>query len=421
MIGDLSNYSSALIFFSQSPVYKEFDLDNISKKNFYEYYMFFEYLFRNENLPSAFEYISRNLHTILKEEIQSVPSALAVNVDSDSIIEMISNPENLEKTTEDYYISRQLTGYLPKELNECTYYDDVDTVENRFFKDFLETINDFINELINHSVKMDYIHDQLLKYNEIMSYFLSQRFFKDISKMDYPPLNSQVLQKKEGYRDILQYFLMLEFTFRMSWNQLNENFIGYEKKLSELYELWGYFKLLEVLQDLTNSEISFESIFTENEWNLSLREGEPVSKDIFIEGVPVNISLLYNKTFKRNNDFYSYSVELRPDYTFVIKINDNKYFIHFDAKYKLYMENESFKLADIHKMHTYKDAISNSVGAFVLYPGKKSQLYKTNHEFKYGVGAFPLNPSYDDKNKDDLVKFINMLLRKLVEYESKIR
>ena len=75
--------------------------------------------------------------------------------------------------------------------------------------------------------------------------------------MDYEPLNSQVLQKKEGYREILQYFLMLEFSYRMKydWNDLDKTFKGYEKRLSELYKIWSYFELLFVLENLTGENL----------------------------------------------------------------------------------------------------------------------------------------------------------------------
>ena len=51
--------------------------------------------------------------------------------------------------------------------------------------------------------------------------------------MDYVPLNSQLLQKKEGYRDILEYYLMFEFGFMMNWSEVTTEFKGNEKKLFE--------------------------------------------------------------------------------------------------------------------------------------------------------------------------------------------
>ena len=79
--------------------------------------------------------------------------------------------------------------------------------------------------------------------------------------MQYTPLNSQVLQKREGYRDILKYFLNLEFSFRLDWDEISDNFKGYERKLSELYEYWCYFKLIKVLNKLSDKKLDFNDIY----------------------------------------------------------------------------------------------------------------------------------------------------------------
>ena len=62
--------------------------------------------------------------------------------------------------------------------------------------------------------------------------------------MEYTPLNSQI-SKKRGISNILKYFLSLELSFRLLWMNITENFKGYERKLSELYEYWCYFKLVK--------------------------------------------------------------------------------------------------------------------------------------------------------------------------------
>ena len=49
-------------------------------------------------------------------------------------------------------------------------------------------------------------------------------------------MNSQILQKKEGYRDIFKFYLNFEFGFRPQWIELEDIFKGYERRLSELYE-----------------------------------------------------------------------------------------------------------------------------------------------------------------------------------------
>ena len=54
MIADLSQHALSLIFEVNSPLYQEFELDLRDKKTYYEDFMFLEYLFREDNLPSIF-------------------------------------------------------------------------------------------------------------------------------------------------------------------------------------------------------------------------------------------------------------------------------------------------------------------------------------------------------------------------------
>ena len=63
------------------------------------------------------------------------------------------------------------------------------------------------------------------------------------------------------------------------------------------------------------------------------------------------------------------------------------------------------KREDIHKMHTYRDAVLGTRGSYVLYPGSQSSgdLYIRNPSKSYresnlmpGVGAFPLKPTTND-------------------------
>jgi hypothetical protein len=98
--------------------------------------------------------------------------------------------------------------------------------------------------------------------------------------------------------------------------------------------------------------------------------------------------------------------------------------IHFDAKYKIEQVTDIFgfdddldqekldhkkglyKRADILKMHSYKDAIRRSAGAYVLYPGTESKMERGFHEIIPGLGAFPVKPSEYDDGSTQLKKFL---------------
>ena len=220
MIADLSQHALSLIFEVNSPLYQEFELDSSDKKTYYEDFMFLEYLFRDDNLPSIFEYLSKNLHSQLRNHVETVPISFASNVNQNTLKNIVSKPNKLFKSNADLLIVDKLNGYIPSELEQIKHEDVIDIPENRFFKYFLELIHELVERLLESS-KEGYIKDKLLSFRDEISYYLSNKFFNHISSMDYVPFNSQILQKKEGYREIFQYFLMLEFSFRLRWDEIN--------------------------------------------------------------------------------------------------------------------------------------------------------------------------------------------------------
>ena len=75
----------------------------------------------------------------------------------------------------------------------------------------------------------------------------------------------------------------------------------------------------------------------------------------------------------------------------------------------MHVDSEKFKNEDIVKMHAYKDAITNTIGAYIIYPGTTNKLYYENQD-KYGsVGAFGLIPGEEkiDKIKEIIITLID--------------
>ena len=85
MIADLSQHALSLIFEVNSPLYQEFVIANEEKLTYYEDFMFLEYLFRQDNLPAVFEYLSKNMHSQLINHDEIVPISLANNLNSSSL------------------------------------------------------------------------------------------------------------------------------------------------------------------------------------------------------------------------------------------------------------------------------------------------------------------------------------------------
>ena len=423
MISDLSQYALGLIYEPKSPLFIPFETVNELRNNKYELFMYLEFLFRPENLPTTFEYLSRNLHSRLIRTVERKPISLARNVGVDELLSILNSPENLIEIKDDSnYLSNELNGYFPSEIDEAIFIDSIDTPENRFFKYFLESVNYIIESLLEFKEIDGYVNDKLREFSDEISYYLSNRFFKDISKLEYVPLNSQVLQKKEGYKEILNYYIILEFSYRMKWGELSDLFKGHEKKLSDLYEIWCFFELLKVVTELTETPIAYEDVYyaDKENWSIKLKKNEDSKitfKDYYLENKKVKLSLFYNKIFSKTTNIQnkSYSNKFHPDYSLLIELDKTFYYLHFDAKYKL--KKNSFNPDDINKMHAYKDAIYNTKGAYILYPGKKQKyIFKEcDNHFIPSVGAFRLIPNNNVESDEACIKkFIKNALEELI-------
>ena len=217
---------------------------------------------------------------------------------------------------------------------------------------------------------------------------------------------------------------MLELGTNITFDDVNDILKGYQKPLSTLYEYWCYFQLIEIVNSLTGTEDKVESFIDREQWSLNLDKIKKL--DDFnakcVNGKEIQISLMYHPTFnqskKYNKDkFLSYSLPLEPDYTVLIQYEDIRKFVHFDAKYKLDYNNKNrYNKNDVHKMHTYKDGIYDSVAAFILYPGNyPPEKFKKDVDAIEYVGAFCLKPG-DNKiqNKKEIEGIIEKIITELI-------
>jgi hypothetical protein len=128
----------------------------------------------------------------------------------------------------------------------------------------------------------------------------------------------------------------------------------------------------------------------------------------------------------------SWSKDYKPDISMHVRpvgevINEENrssldVWVHFDAKYKLEVVEENIDRNieagarvtkdDVSKMHAYRDAIRNSSGAYVLFPGTYQDKFEEFDEILPGVGAFPLRPAVTESEDDQraLTKFISSVI-----------
>lgn len=414
MLSDLSDEITSLILNSDSPIFQRFTVDEHSARTLYEDFLILEHIFRPENLHAAAEHINQMYSSGLRREVELVPAGLAATVDPEEIISVISTPGSID-------------GGIPRVLPEVRLRETPDIPENRFYRYFLESLEDLILRLLETAPE-GYISDSLEGFLDDTRGFLSARWLMDVGELSVLPLNSQVLQKREGYRDILRYFFMLDLSLRFTWDELEDAIRGFERKLSELYEYWCYFRIMGILEDITGDSVNPCDIFDLNDWNVRLRRGMSVLR--FSMG-DVELALSYNGRFTRNTRCSSYSLPFRPDYSLLVDVGECTYFIHLDAKYRSTVNPEDFydidlrdaeeelesryRDGDVYKMHTYKDAILHSMGAYILYPGSRRVIFNEETGEVPSVGAFPMRPGDSAADEKRLRDFIERAIRRIAE------
>ena len=335
---------------------------------------------------------------------------------------------------------------IPSRLITEIKIDTVDTPENRFVKHALKEFERFcgfichyIKKGMKDSSKIPNIYNEAKELEERFSGYLNHNMFRKISTPDALPLNSPVLQRKTGYREILRVWLMYDLAAKLIWNALDDDqYHAGKRDVATLYEYWLFFKLLRLIEKLFEiNPVETEKLIKETNdgLGLQLKAGKetPIEGRYNQKGRDFKIKFSFNRTFGHSKypEKGSWTQQMRPDYTLSIwpaafkeeeaEVQELIVHVHFDAKYKvdglkyliskdnenmseddsLQMLNEeknmqkkgTYKRADLLKMHAYKDAIRRTVGAYVLYPGTEQYRRSGFHEIIPGLGAFPVSPS----------------------------
>jgi predicted component of viral defense system (DUF524 family) len=255
-------------------------------------------------------------------------------------------------------------------------YETFDTIENRFAKFFLGVLINWCERVLNKlgNVMDKESRDRIEELYATLEYFLNDPIFSDVGELTMFPYTSQVLLKREGYRDLLD--LWKEFkAYSPFFGELGKAIAN--KDVAKLYEYWCFFKLVEEL----------ENIFGKCELKIIVEPTGELSEGNVYAEFENGWRLYYNKLFKRNKKDGSYSVPLRPDFSlfdrnglvgvfdakFKVDVVDADKFVEVDEEMKNKPNLQTWaKIEDIYKMHTYRDALKIKF-AVVLYPGKKDE------------------------------------------------
>ena len=450
MLSDITSYYTDLVMQQGSPVTQKFEVDfDTPQHTLYQKFAFVKSIVEDEQFDEAIHKIVSNpvrkwAETTVERHIESVrklsKSSLRQIVTRNDRVPYSGVIEGLES--------------LPRYLTVSHKIDSIDTPENQFVKYVLTSFYGFCSSLGTKKNATPQLRMEIDAVCNILAGYMNGLFFKDVSNPSQLNLGSPVLQRKEGYREILQAWLMFDLAAKLTWNGGDDVYEAGKKNVAVLYEYWLFFKLMECVSEVFNVPAVEKKCLISNDAdgiNLEIRQGHTkmIHGQTMAGNRRLNINLYYNRTFSHTGDIYSsgsWTMNMRPDYTLSIwpgemtevdaEREDAIVHIHFDAKYRLNkiiiedkeldlearekeLQNEKedreidiYKRGDLLKMHAYKDAIRRTGGAYVLYPGTEKKIRRGFHEIIPGLGAFCIAPGHEDEQVPALKRF----LREIVDH-----
>lgn len=309
-----------------------------------------------------------------------------------------------------------------------------DTVENRFLKYAIKEMHrrfSVVRVHIKNSLKVndDTISLRISEMDETLSRLSNHPFFRQIGQFKGFTQDSLVMKRARGYSDIYKNWLLLQCGY-----ELEDSMRHLEvKDISELYEIWCFIKVKNMVQQILGDETTANSSGREltSGFIRQLVYGSK-SEVTFKKGDVELATVSYNAQVEKEDakiesaidDTKTFTTIQRPD--IVLRLSkkseqDIVYTYLFDAKYRLNdkrIEGKDVPPEDaINQMHRYRDAIyyedakideqlkKEIIGGYVLYPGN---MGKTEYEDSYyhrsiekvGIGAFPLRPGTTKIDED---------------------
>ena len=468
MLESITERCTDLIMQIDSPINQHFETNfDTDSQTLYQRFSFVKSLIDSLEFEESIQKIVSNPTTKWEEEHEEKDIRRIRRFNQKNIRQLVTKSNRME-LNRDHYLNKSFgLNSIPTKIDSTRKIESIDTAENRFIKHALE---EFLFFCENCELKFEKYSTAKFESGLLaskISTLLNQSFFKQISRPTSLKLNSPVLQRKSGYREVLNAWLKFDLAAKLIWHGGDNVYDAGKKDIATLYEYWLFFKLLELFKEVFDIEPkSIEELiqYDKGQLSLNLKQGTAIA----MKGVykspsrNLNIQFSYNRSFGGGKTFPnsgSYTTTLRPDYTLSIwpeEITEAKdaekteliTHIHFDAKYKVKnfyeliskskdeelseQENKelileeseeikkgTFKNQDLLKMHAYKDAIRRTGGAYVLYPGEgKDQPFRGFHELIPGLGAFVIKPNKDDKDKEHLKTFIKKVIANFIDRAS---
>lgn len=204
MLRDLAKDFSEIVMERFAPTEQRFTIDEIQDaRTLYQRFSFLRNLIKNESFEAAIALILARPHRQWAEEEELRPVGQNIPASKSAARHLARPGPRVIWEQEERDISlRTLPALFPIKRKV----ESLDTAENRFVKFALSTWRSVISaiaDVLEHKKPSFPIERGLREVQEATDWIdsiLSKDLFREVGNLTYFPANSQVLQKREGYR-----------------------------------------------------------------------------------------------------------------------------------------------------------------------------------------------------------------------------
>jgi predicted component of viral defense system (DUF524 family) len=420
--------------------------------------LFLKSICDSQDVFSAFKRIETLPHARLVSSVTTHTISKAAASSRELAVSLLTNRERTAVPATHPLAARFKT--LPTQISGIRKHESTDTAENRFVKFVLRSFIEFIERaavLVRGTQGVDRVLVQwLVQAEKELKKIAAWEFFKGIGRISVLPIGSPALQRKHGYRQVLDAWVKFNSASRVSWQALDEVFQAGQRDAALLYEYWCFFILRDAIAAafaLEDENLSEVLRHTADGLSITLKTGsEAAVKGQFVFGARrFGLRYSYQRSFgvrgisrsghyrRAESNEGSWSKRMDPDYTISIwpyvagsvdggenaaDEEGKTVHLHFDAKYRLSLASAAdgapgevpklrAKGDDIDKMHAYLSAIRGSCGAYILYPGEVTDFFCQSQRPIPGVGYIAVRPGAGGEGKEEIRKHLLSVMETL--------
>lgn len=372
MLEDIASKCAELLMQINSPVSQNFEPDfEHENETIYQRFAFVKSLIASDDFNDAVNRILYSPATKWKQILEPVDIRKIRRFSNSTVRQITSANRQFE-----FELSDQIHS-VPSRILNSKNTETFDTPENRFIKFALNRFSKFCSDCETRFLELNYSKaaaEATVVINTLQNH-LDAPFFKEITSPSSLQLNSPLLQRKSGYREVLNAWMLYDLAAKLIWQGGDKVYRAGKRDIAVLYEYWLFFQLYDLLinkfefseiihgktsiRHLIDSEnISHLTEETKDGLGLKLKSGTETSLlgKTSSETRQLKVRFSYNRTFSGNTSYEkgktdwtskqgSWTKPLRPDYTLSFWPSDLEeedaeredviVHIHFDAKYKV--------------------------------------------------------------------------------------